>query len=205
MTGGDYAYASAIEMGSMAQVASWRGLFDPTLWGRMCAWFGWWYGGALLVFETEPSAHGRDACNEARNIGYPRLYRRVRVDQVTREVTKKLGWRTDKATRQTLVNRLRTGLMNGCIFNDPRLLHEMKALKYDENREPYSEDHDDTLIGHALALVGRDHAYSAGDVREEVPRAPLTMEDRYWKDWEKEAAGDVRPSATRRAQATGGM
>lgn len=195
--GGDLSVAQVVEMTSMTQVATWRGLYKPQEWGHLTALLGLWYNTALLTYETDPSAHGRDACQRAKDLGYPRLYFRQRLDKVKVETTDVLGWRTDRKTKQSLMNSIREAVSLEIPIHDERTLHEMVSMRYDDNREPYSQTHDDCVMALGLAYMGRAWAFQHSDVREAVRKEPLTLAQREWQSWERETShGDGKPPVT---------
>jgi hypothetical protein len=63
----------------------------------------------------------------------------------------------------------------------------MKQIRYDEKGVPTHprSGHDDETIAWGLALVGRDQAFSRGEVEPEV-KEPSTMEEVHWAAFHEE-------------------
>lgn len=184
--GGDYACAYVVESKTLEMCARWRGLIDANRWGLSCCLLGYAYNTAFICFETGASAHGLTAANGAMMLGYPMLYRRIHQDQVQREETKKLGYRTDRRTRPLLFNRVRIAFQEGYQIYCPILVQEAKGIKIDDRGDIVHEEHDDTVIAYALALEGRDAGYTSGIFNNPVPTQRLTDEDRMWNEWDAE-------------------
>jgi len=184
--GGDYAVAYVIESQTMKMCARWRGLIDANQWALCCCLLGYAYNEAFICFETGGSAHGLTAANNAMLLGYPNLYRRIHQDQVQRQETKKLGYRTDVRTRPMLFNRVRVALEEEYEINCPILLHEARGIKLNEKGQIVHEDHDDTVIAYALTLEARDAGYTSGIFEAPTSVERLTDEDRMWDEWEAE-------------------
>jgi len=176
---GDFAAACVIEAETCDLVATFRSKIDPHRFGPLAARLAWYYGEALLAFETYPSAHGYTAALEAQHYGYKRLYRRHREDIGFRQIGDILGFHTNSTTKPQLIDRIKKALEEGCKIPSRDLMLEIKSKSWDETGDLSDRGHDDLLMAYAIALRVRDQAYTRGLLREKAPELN-SWEDRYW-------------------------
>lgn len=177
---GDWACASIVETLTRALVGRWKGKYDPTDWGRMCARLGWYFNTALLAFETHPSQHGLSAALAARDYGYPLLYRRLQETSATHQMTNELGWATTTRTRGLMVDYARVALKEGYDVPDIELLQELTKGKYGEDGKIKWEGHDDYYVSWAIALRVADLMVERGFVSAKEPD-PQNWTEEWWR------------------------
>jgi hypothetical protein len=181
---GDFGAACVIEGETCALVARWYERCSPNLWGPRCAMAASFYNGALLAFETMPSAHGVTAAHEAVSFGYRNIYRRQTTDRTTRKVTEITGWHTNSTTKPQMIDRVKRALDDGADVPDEDLLLQLRSRFRNERGEMDGPGHDDLVMAYAIALLVRDQSWTAGKMRPEVSE-PTTPHDRYWEAWKK--------------------
>lgn len=185
---GDWAAAVVLDAESCGVVAVWRDHVAAIPWGRACARLGWYYLTGLLAFETFPSAHGLSACHAAIGKGYPRIFRHRLYTRAARDSTDDLGWHTNSITKPQMIDRLKLALDDGCDIPSIDLIDELKGQRFDRLKtgmartgapKMVAEEHDDLVMAYAVALMVRDNAWVAGQLRVEKP-GPKTESERYW-------------------------
>jgi len=185
---GDFAAAVVIDAETCAVVATWRDHTPAIPWGKCCARLGWYFGTALLSFETFPSAHGLSAAHAAVATGYQNLFRNRMYNRASRDTTDDLGFHTNSITKPQLLDRLKLALDDGCDIPATELIEELRAQRWDKPKtgmgrigapKMVSDDHDDLVMAYGVALMTRDTAWVAGQLRTEKPR-PSNESERYW-------------------------
>ena len=205
---GDYAAAVVLDAETCGVVATWHEHKAPIPWGRACARLGWFWNEALLAFETFPSAHGLSACHAAIGYGYRRVYRSQLHNRAARDSTDDIGWHTNSVTKPQMIDRVRLALDDGCEIPSADLIDELKGQRFEKPKSGLSrlgapkmvaEDHDDLFIAFAIALMVRDSAWVAGQLRSEKI-GPQNETERFWAARERqEAMRDRYRKAMRRA------
>lgn len=201
---GDWAVAIVLDAESCAVVAKWREHRAAIPWGRCLARLGWHFNTGLLAPESFPSAHGLSSCHAAVGVGYPRLFRHRMYNRASRDSTDDLGWHTNSVTKPQMIDRVKLALDDGCEIPDLELLEELKGQRYDRVKpgmtrqgapKMVAEKHDDQVMAYAVALMVRDTAWVAGQLRTE--KAPPQNEtERFWA--RREAAEAMRNRWRRR-------
>lgn len=198
VSGGDFSVAEVLDMETCEQVAEWHGLYDPTDWGRRCARLGWLYGEGVLAFETYPTAHGLSAARAAEAAGYRNLYRRQRLDEITRKFTTSLGWHTNVQTKGLMVNRVRLAIQEGHRIRSETLLRELRSMRLGDTEPGAREkivapDHDDCHDAYAIALCVRDAYYHEARREAGIEDDGLERwERRHWQRWNNPATTTTR-------------
>ena len=187
--GGDFSVVKIIRADNLDEVAMWKGWIDPRELGRKAAWLGWYYNSAFMVPESNKD--GQSVVWEMKEMGYPRIYRTTSYDKLAGQPsqTNTLGFQTNMKTRPWLWNHARIVVNQGWgRISSKSQIDEMKQIRYDEKGIPFhpKNGHDDETIAWALALVGRDQAYSRGEIAvEEKP--PVTAEEIHWANFDEES------------------
>ena len=190
--GGDYSVIKAVRSDTLEEVAMWKGYIDPRELGRKAGWVGWMYNTAFLVVEA--NRDGQSVIWELKEMGYPNMYRTTTYDRIAGEtvINKTLGFNTTLKTRPWLWNHMRLVVNHGWgRVNSSGQISEMMQIRYDEKGTPVHprSGHDDETIAWGLALVGRDQAFSRGEIEPEK-KVPTTMEEKHWAAFEREVEGD---------------
>lgn len=112
---------------------------------------GRYYNNALIGVEMNFNTAPLEKLKE---LQYPRQYKREKADDITRQKTEKIGWKTDGITRPRMIDYhvLFTEEHISC-FSDIETLQEMLTFVKDENGRPdaMSGKHDDLLFSHMIA------------------------------------------------------
>lgn len=190
--GGDYCAAVVIRADNCAVVATLHEHIDATRWGIKCSELAAYYNDALLAFETFPTAYGLAACRAALDYGYMRLYQRIIVDKAEVNPTEKLGWHTNKSTAGIMYTRVRKALNEGSQIASTKLLYEMASMKYDEDGDVISDEHDDLYDAYAIALCVRDECVVRNIIQAEAP-PPKTETERFWEGVQQNYVAQSKP------------
>jgi len=148
---GDFSCAQVLDAHSGAQVAVWHGHSPADVFGEICADLGTWYNKALVGIEQ--NNHGLTTITRLRQLEYPNLYRHRTVDQVSKKVTLKFGWPTNKATKPLMIDTLGAALReNDISLYHKRTIGELKTYVRDELGKMHGSPHDDTVMALAIAV-----------------------------------------------------
>lgn len=175
---GDPSAASVIEIRSCRQVAEMHGYMDPTMWGYAVARLAGLYNDAKTAIETQPSQHGLAAFIAAERYGCPGLYMQARREEIAGKIVERRGWVRPQGSTADLFNRIREAMKDGCPIRSPGLLDELAAMRYEEGKFK-TEEHDDRIIAHGLALLVRDQVYARGEVKVQIVK-PEDISEVYW-------------------------
>jgi len=193
--GGDYSVVKVLRSDTLEEVAMWKGYIDPRELGRKAAWIGWMYNTAFIV--PEANKDGQSVIWELKEMAYPNVYRTTTYDRIAGErvINKTIGFTTTLKTRPWLWNHMRLVVNHGWgRINSASQIEEMKSIRYDEKGIPVHprNGHDDETVGWGLALVGRDQAFSRGEIEPEA-KEPTTYEERHWAAFQDEVDAASNP------------
>lgn len=136
---------------------------------------GTWYNFGLLGVERNgPGLAALAACERGlaeypEMTGYPNLYYHTYTDRKTPEETRRLGWITNKTTKETMLSRLaETIASRGLTIYGKITLLELQGFVWDAEkrtfRQNYRDDgsshtHDDEIMALAIANEMRLHSF----------------------------------------------
>jgi hypothetical protein len=106
-------------------------------------------------------------------MGYPNLYYREAMDDITHAVARKIGFKTSEQTRMPILAEMRKVLVNHPeSFNDKEFLDECLVFVRSKVGRPeaMSGKHDDEIFAHAIALEIRRNAPEAFQEPLESPQ-----------------------------------
>ena len=151
----DYSSADVLDRDTGEQVCQLHGRITPDEFGRMVALLGKYYNHAYVGVESN-AGYGLHVLDEMKDAGYPEhlLYKQQTLDESTKRPTTKLGWRTTKANRKTLMSQLDMSLRrNEVIVNSEDTHTELKAFvtKPDGRIEHGAGHKDDRVFSLAIA------------------------------------------------------
>ena len=196
----DLCSLSMVETRSRCLVAAWNGLYDPTMWGKMCARIGAYYNNAMLAFETHPSQHGLSACLAARDAGYGNIYRRQQQGMVTLRMTEELGWATTYKTKPLMIDRVRIALREKYEIPSEALLKQLLraklAAKTGEAEQVEFEGKDDFFTSYAIAQVVADIVGAQGYLTRGEEK-PKSWHDQWWAHRKAQAEKTMTRSGPR--------
>ena len=113
------------------------------------------YNTALLIVENNNMGH--TTITTLKNQGYPRIYKKLTEDKVTKQRSEKLGWTTTGPSKNDMLNegirRLRDQDAN---ILDVRLLEQMGNTTRGENGR-VELNGKDRVVAYCLACIGRKH------------------------------------------------
>jgi hypothetical protein len=127
-------------------------------------------------------------------VNYPRLYRHKTVDQVSKKVTLKYGWPTNKTTKPLMIDGLSAAVReHDLTVYDKRTIAELKTYVRDELAKMHGSPHDDTVM--ALAIAWQMIDYALGDYEVQDP-GPGRWTGQWWIEQavDSESAGPGRVS-----------
>ena len=122
---------------------------------------GRWYNNALLAIEVNKD--GLWVNDNLQRSGYPNLYFREQIDDITKNMQKYFGWRTDMKSRDTMLTELKTQFLKVDIkFKD--ILMEMMSFIRNKRGKPeaVSGHHDDTIIATSIAMEVAKQRFHSG-------------------------------------------
>jgi hypothetical protein len=123
---GDFSTAFVIDS-DLNQVASFHGHLDPDLFGKLLCKIGAHYNNAILAVEV--NNHGHATMAKMKDLNYPNIYYRMVLDELTNEMTQKLGWQTNVKTKMRMLDNFVAAWRDDCInIKDADLLREMLSV-----------------------------------------------------------------------------
>lgn len=158
---GDYHAAVVINVQTHEQVATMQ---TRSLAPREVAWpllqLAQFYCGAFIV--PEANRHGMAVIEKLMEFGYGNIYQRRVIEKIGAGITNKIGFWTDKKTKQFAVDLMVELFCHRWKIKDPLILHELYGVLYlKDNREGAhgigpgsSSGHDDLFAALFLAAVG---------------------------------------------------
>jgi hypothetical protein len=169
---GDYSVARVIDNKTMKTVAKFKDkLCPPDTFALVVFALGQWYNNAYVGVEVNKD--GLWVNSELFKMGYPNLYYREAIDDITHQVARKVGFKTDEKTRPYVLSELRKTLAsNSESFNDKEFLDECLVFVRSKVGRPeaMSGKHDDEIFAHAIALEIRRNAPEAFQEPQEIPQ-----------------------------------
>lgn len=93
------------------EVFEYNGFLDPDQLAQFAMLVGEWYNWSYIMHED--NNHGITVSHFLRLENYPSVYERETFDDVTQEVTTKLGFRSDAKTKPQILNLLKADLREG--------------------------------------------------------------------------------------------
>lgn len=167
---GDYSVARVIDAATLKTVAKFKSkLCPPDLFAIQAFALGAWYNFAYAGVESNKD--GLWVNSELFKMGYPNLYFREQLDDITHKVTRKVGFKTSEQTRPVILSELRKTLAaHDEAWNDREFLDECIVFVRNKVGRPQamSGKHDDEIMSHAIALEIRRNAPEAFPQREEI-------------------------------------
>jgi len=172
-------------------VACIHGHFDAFEFARMLVTLSKWYCNAKLAievnsWESEVDDMGNTVIDRIiTEIRYKNLYRRKAMDEETKKVTRKVGWNTNRETKQMLVDRLRQFTLEQhdfpITYNEYSLIEEMKTYVIDQTATGKTtwnaQDgcHDDRLIAFGICLLVAKEMPAPSLIPKTEPHKPQSL------------------------------
>lgn len=154
--GEDYSAASVRDNVAWDQVATFHGRLDTDLFAKQLYCLGYYFNRALIAIEANFDLH---PVKELQRLGYPLQYMREEMDQISRKLKTKWGFRTTKITRPAIISK-HVALAREQIgtFRDRILLDEMLTFVRNADGRPEAKEgsHDDMIFADAICLEARE-------------------------------------------------
>lgn len=154
--GGDYSFATVWNRRTGEEVAMFRGLVPPDVFGEMLDEWGRKYNNALMIVEV--NNHGLTTLTILKQLLYPSLYFRLsKLEGTSLSSSDKLGWRTTRVTRPLMIDEFAQACREGeLIIHSKEILDEMSVFVYDDNGNMCCPRnfHDDGIFSSAMAIQG---------------------------------------------------
>ena len=117
-----------------------------------------YFNGALIVPEV--NGHGIAVLNELQKLEYPYIFRQRYYDQVSKQWTRRLGWKTTKVTKPLMVDEFKEALREEDIgMSSAAIVGQMLTFVHTDGAGRHgmgaeTGQKDDRLISAMLALQG---------------------------------------------------
>ena len=169
---GDFSNAFVLDSETMEEVAVFHGHLDPDHFGNALVDLAEVYNKALIVPEINNM--GSTTLQAIKDRDYLRVYMRAVFDELEEsKESLKMGWRTTRANKQTMLSKLVSFYRDQEIkINSVDLLKEMMNL----NRESDGDVEltgKDRVVGACLACIGLTQLYEPAKVN--VPGKPIKV------------------------------
>lgn len=149
----DASCAQVLDKTTYEQVAVWYGRVDADRLGREIDLLGRYYNDALIGVER--NAMGIAPLVVLRDLGYPNLYYRERIGEMTDKITAELGWRTDAISKESLIADAVTLIRDKrLIIPDEDTLSEMRSFMRDPEGKAHASKSafDDRVMAFMIAI-----------------------------------------------------
>ncbi len=144
----------------------------------------WYYFGLLGIERNGPGLATLAVCERGLSeypqmTGYPQLYYHTFTDRKIPEQTRRLGWITDRASKEAMLNRVTRALESRrlTIFSKTTLL-EMQGFVWDAEKKTFRQNykapgsklaHDDEIMALAIANEMRTHDWENRFIKGKLP------------------------------------
>lgn len=160
-------YKLNFEKMRIEQVAQFRAVMEPEMFGAICRHLGFYYNEALICPES--NNHGMMTIKELKT-DYVNLYMRLRTDKFTDEEQEVIGYNAQGKSKESLIDGLSFWLASGKIFlRSEKTLDELSKYEIKENNTTSAPagEHDDCVIACGCAqLAARDLLVSDWDDKD---------------------------------------
>ena len=153
---GDYSSIHVLERESFRVVATWHGHIDPDLLGYEAVGLAKFYNYAVIGCEI--NNHGFTTINRIKELEYPAIYKRQRLNKLSNATINELGWKTNKQTKPIMIDELVEAVREQSIdISERATIEEMLAFVKDEKGEMGAPQgmYDDRVISLAIAVQMR--------------------------------------------------
>ena len=190
LEGGDWSVLRVIDNRTMKTVAKWKDHVRPDEMSTVAYALGTLYNNAYIGVES--NFDGLWVNTELFKMGYPNLYFREAIDDITNRVGRQVGFRTDEKTRPYILSELRKMLSQyKDIWNDKEFLEE--CLVFVRNRmgrpESMSGKNDDEIMSTAIVYEIRRNAPTSFEPDKVLPPDQQRIQDRLDARYGKKSTG----------------
>ena len=171
---GDYSCIQVLDVKTGVQCAVWHGHIPPDELANEVHNLGVWYNNALCCVES--NNHGLTTIVQLRQLGYPNMFRKRSLNQVTSKVSQEYGWKTTRTSKPLLIDDLGMAIRNNELqLLDRYTVAELRSYVRNERGTMSGSPHDDRVMALALSNQMRQYAF----MPEYAPKV-----DDYWTvDW----------------------
>jgi hypothetical protein len=190
---GDNSTLEVIDNQSLKTVAKFSGKIHPDEYVKIAFALGQWYNYGYMGIEVNKD--GLWVNTELFKQGYPNLYFREALDDITNRVGSKVGFKTDERTRPYILSELQRMLYNYTdIWNNKDFLEE--CLTFVRNKmgrpEAMSGKHDDEIMATAIAYEIRRNAPKQFNKPEVKNQSELMIQMRLEKLYGKKTNNTIK-------------
>ena len=169
--GGDNSVLEVIDNQSLKCVAEWCGKATPDEFACIAYALGEWFNFGYMGIEVNKD--GLWVNTELFKLGYPNLYFREAIDDITNRVSSKVGFKTDERTRPYILAELQKMLYNYSeVWTNKSFLEECLTFVRNKVGRPtaMSSKNDDRIFASAIAYEVRRLApsqYSRPEIKSQ--------------------------------------
>lgn len=152
LVGGDF--STAVVLGFDKEIkAIYQGTIEPDEYSRMVHALGKKFNYALLAIEFNKD--GNWVNTDLQINGYPNIYQRTSVDDITKQVSKSFGWLTSKKSRDFAMGEAKKHFNSISELNCRPLLEEITTFLRNKRGKPeaIAGKHDDLVMAWVIALA----------------------------------------------------
>lgn len=168
--GGDNSVLIIVNNKTLKTAAKFKGRISPDEFAKIAYDIGKWYNFAYMGIEVNKD--GLWVNTELFKMGYPNLYYREELDDITNRIGHRVGFRTDERTRPYILSELRKTLALN-LWNNREFLEECLCFVRNKMGRPQamSGKNDDEIMATAIAYEIRRNAPSEFEKPPEDRRA----------------------------------
>ena len=171
---GDFSCIQILDVRTGEQVAVWHGHIPPDELAEEVKNLGLWYNKALCCVES--NNHGLTTIVQLRHLGYPNLFRKRSLNQVTNTVSQEFGWKTTRTSKPLLIDDLGMALRSDELtLYDRFTVAELRSYVRNERGTMAGSPHDDRVMALALSNQMRQYAF--------MPEYAPVVDDYWTVDW----------------------
>jgi len=162
LEGGDYSVLTVIDNKTLRTVAKYRARISPDEFAKVAFALGMMYNQAYTGIEVNKD--GLWVNTELFKMGYPNLYYREAIDDITNKISAKVGFKTDERTRPYILSELQKMISSSKdIWNDKDFLQECLVFVRNRMGRPGAMNgkNDDCIFAYAIAYEIRRNAPEA--------------------------------------------
>lgn len=160
---GDFSSAPVLDAETLEEVAVFHGHLDPDHFGNVLVDLAEVYNNALI--NPEINNMGHTTLEAIKRRGYLRVYMRAVYDEIDQsKETLKMGWRTTRSNKQTMLSRFVSRFRD-----DETIVRSVETLKEMMNLNRESDggvelNGKDRVVGYCLALMAVDQMHESATI-----------------------------------------
>ena len=155
---GDFSCIQVLDVRTSEQVAVWHGHIPPDELAEEVYNLGMWYNRALCCVES--NNHGLTTIVQLRHLGYPNMFRKRSLNQVTDTISQEFGWKTNRTSKPLLIDDLGIALRNDELtLYDRFTVAELRSYVRNDRGTMSGSPHDDRVMALALSNQMRQYAF----------------------------------------------